>query len=188
MRKVTVLVGALAIVLAACGTSEPLSAAPPETVPSTAPGTSGPTIDPTPRDATRPADRVNEPALTPVPQPVPDPAAKPTRPGLPTPPPTRAPAQPGEGPHLGDISEAMNDLGTRLAVPVDEIDVLDARAVTWRNGSVGCPVEGYAYTQAEVPGALIVLGVGNTSYRYHAADGAPYFLCESPEAPLEGSA
>ena len=82
----------------------------------------------------------------------------------------------------------MADLSERLAVEESTIDVLDARAVTWRNGSVGCPQPDLAYTQALVPGGLIVLRVGDWSYRYHAADGGPFFYCENPQAPLEGGA
>ncbi|MBT8217225.1 MAG: hypothetical protein KJO17_10285 [Acidimicrobiia bacterium] len=190
MRNVVALVGVVALLMSACGGSDLTGNAPAATVGSTAPESIStvPPVDPAPRDAARPADRVNEPALTPVPVPAPDPAAKPIRPGLPNPPPTRQPALSGDGPDLADITGVMRDLSTRLSIPVEEIDVLDARAVTWRNGSVGCPAEGMAYTQAEVPGGLIVLAVGDTSYRYHAGDGASYFLCETPEAPMEGSA
>ncbi|NNC91548.1 MAG: hypothetical protein HKN80_03550 [Acidimicrobiia bacterium] len=83
---------------------------------------------------------------------------------------------------------AIADLAERLNVDATTIEVLDAREVTWRDGSVGCPSRGLAYTQAEVPGYLVVLRAGDTSYRYHAADARAPFLCETPQTPLEGSA
>jgi hypothetical protein len=86
------------------------------------------------------------------------------------------------------IDGAVGDLATRLDVAEVTIDVLDARPVSWRDGSIGCPDPGLAYAQAEVPGSLIVLRGGDASYRYHAAAGSPFFYCEHPQAPLEGGA
>ena len=86
------------------------------------------------------------------------------------------------------VVAAVSDLAGRLDQSSDAIEVLDARDVTWRDGSVGCPTPGMAYTHALVPGFLVVLRSGDSSYRYHAAGNLMPFLCETPQAPLEGSA
>ena len=85
------------------------------------------------------------------------------------------------------VVAATENLADRLE-PGAVIDVLDAREVTWRDGSVGCPSPDLAYTHALVPGFLVVLRSDDTSYRYHSAGDLMPFLCETPQAPLEGSA
>lgn len=142
-------------------------------------------IEPVPQEASRLPEPVAEPVLTPVPTP----AIGPTKPnrGVPTPPPPRFVPVEG-GPTDAMIQLAVADLASRLGVPEFTVDVLDARWVTWRDGAVGCPQPGVAYSQAEVPGALIVLRVGESSYRYHAADTGPLVYCETPQAPVEGGA
>jgi len=161
---------------------------------------------PDPRDAS--PEPLTEPVFKPAPELAPEPSAKPVRSDLPTPPPTRRrpptvasdpvvprvpPSQdprPG-GVIVGDDARvvfAVSDLAGRLDQSSDAIDVLDAREVTWRDGSVGCPTHGMAYTHALVPGFLVVLRSGDSSYRYHSAGDLMPFLCETPQAPLEGSA
>ena len=142
---------------------------------------------------------IAEPAFKPRPDPAPAPAPKPLRPAPPTPPPRRTPsdvapvpAAPRVPPSLDvrpddRVAIAVSDLAGRLGEDAG-IDVLDARQVTWRDGAVGCPAPGLAYSQAEVPGFLVVLRSGDSSYRYHAAGDLMPFLCETPQSPLEGSA
>ncbi|MFO7299910.1 MAG: hypothetical protein DIU67_006935 [Actinomycetes bacterium] len=79
------------------------------------------------------------------------------------------------------IEKAKADLVQRLKVPESEITVMRAEAVTWPDGSMGCPQPGMNYTQALVEGYQVVLGVGNKAYDYHAGgDGEPFF-CPSDE-------
>jgi len=164
------------------------------------------TVDPGPRDAS-PAP-ITEPVFTPVPEPSAAPSPKPVRSNLPTPPPTRRrppavvphPTAPRVPPSLDvvpgssvgrdepRVAAALSDLATRLNEDPSVIEVLDAREVTWRDGSVGCASPGLAYSQAEVPGFLVVLRTGDSSYRYHSAGSLMPFLCETPESPMEGSA
>jgi hypothetical protein len=82
----------------------------------------------------------------------------------------------------------MSDLAVRLDRDSGDIVVLDARDVTWRDGAAGCPEPGLSYSQAEVPGFLIVLRADDASYRYHAAGDRMPFLCLIPQAPIESSA
>jgi len=53
-----------------------------------------------------------------------------------------------------------------------------ARAVTWPDGSLGCPRPGVVYTQALVPGYQVVLALDASRYDYRVdTHGAPV-LCE----------
>jgi hypothetical protein len=90
--------------------------------------------------------------------------------------------EPSYGAELSAVVErARVDLAGRLGVEESAIEVVSAEAVTWSDGSLGCPQPGMMYTQALVEGARVVLSYGGTLYPYHAgSDGEP-FLCESSE-------
>lgn len=191
----------LAFLLSACGTSEGSDATVLLGPPSTTPVDSQPVVvepalpSPDRQDATAGDSlSVAEPALRPVPVAAPAPTPKPVR-GLPTPPPARdvptsqpLPARPTDQLPATVVDEAVADLALRFGIDPAAIDVLDARRVTWRDGSVGCPEVGLVYTQALVPGSLVVLRIADASFSYHAADGAPVFYCPTPQAPVEGAA
>ena len=82
---------------------------------------------------------------------------------------------------------AIRDLAERLDVPAKEIKVIRVESVTWRDGSLGCPKPGMMYTQALVPGTLIVLRVDNAEYEYHSGGGRAPFYCENPVGPAPKS-
>ena len=63
-------------------------------------------------------------------------------------------------------------------------EVVSAEAVTWNDGSLGCPEAGQAYTQALVDGYQVILEVDGERYDYRVGSGASVRLCES--GPLEG--
>lgn len=76
------------------------------------------------------------------------------------------------------VASARLDLATRLDIEPDAIELAEARAVTWRNGALGCPQEGAMYTQALVEGFYVRLEVDGQDYPYHAGrDGKP-FACD----------
>jgi hypothetical protein len=81
------------------------------------------------------------------------------------------------------VNKATKDLASKLNVLSDEIKVISTENVTWRDGSLGCPQKGMMYTQALVPGALIVLGSGDVEYEYHSGGGRDPFYCTKPQAP-----
>jgi hypothetical protein len=56
--------------------------------------------------------------------------------------------------------------------------IVVAEAVTWSDGSLGCPRPGQLYTQALVPGYRIVVEVDGTTYDYRAGRDGPVRLCE----------
>ena len=75
------------------------------------------------------------------------------------------------------IALAKADLADRLALSVAGIDLKQFKAVTWRDGSLGCPAPDGVYTQALVKGYSLVLSQGETDYHYHASAAGKPFLC-----------
>jgi hypothetical protein len=65
-----------------------------------------------------------------------------------------------------------------------------AEAVTWSDGSLGCPQPGMMYTQALVPGWRVVVGDGARQWAYHASRAGAWVLCPAGRArgPLPGDA
>lgn len=85
---------------------------------------------------------------------------------------------------LTDIAKA--DAAMRAGVSAEQIEVLEARYVTWPDGSAGCPEPGHMYTQATTNGALIRLRLGNSELRYHSSQNLKPFLCKNPVGePIE---
>lgn len=93
---------------------------------------------------------------------------------LPTTPPSDAAMQDGA------IDEAIADLAEREGVDPSEITAVGHRAVTWRDGSIGCPSPGGAYTQALVPGEQLALELNGELYSYHRGNENPYEYCADP--------
>ena len=86
------------------------------------------------------------------------------------------------------VSGAVADLATRTGVAADAITISQARSVNWGSGAAGCPKEGMNYTQAIVPGVLLILVANDTVYRYHGQTGRSLFFCpdDRAEAPAYG--
>jgi hypothetical protein len=84
---------------------------------------------------------------------------------------------------------AIADAANRSTEAPADIVVLSAEAVTWADGSLGCPQPGMTYTQALVRGYRIVLRAGAQTLNYHATSrGQPAFCpAERVEAPVPGS-
>lgn len=101
-----------------------------------------------------------------------------TVPPVATVPPTTAPIT-GEAP-AGTVEAARTDLATRVgADAAASAAVVRSEAVTWPDGSLGCPVPGEMYVQVETPGYRIVLDVAGTEYDYRASDAGFVRLCET---------
>jgi hypothetical protein len=96
-------------------------------------------------------------------------------------------ASTGEG--LGQqVSAAVADLADSAGIATDAITVREARTVNWGSGAVGCPKEGMNYTQAIVPGVLLLLEADGKIYRYHGRSGGAPFYCpdDRAQAPAYG--
>ena len=91
---------------------------------------------------------------------------------------------PGLQPYI-DI--AVDDLATRLAVDAGAVTVLSATLVVWPDSALGCPAPGQEYAKVVTDGALIILELDGTEYRYHAGGSRAPFLCEKPGKSLTGT-
>ena len=78
------------------------------------------------------------------------------------------------------VGKAKDDLAKLLGVDAAQIDLVEYQAVTWRDGSLGCPKPGMAYTQALQEGYRIQLQVEGILYNYHGASRRDPFYCQSP--------
>lgn len=90
----------------------------------------------------------------------------------------------------GMIEAALEDAANRSTTARADIKVLSAEAVTWPDGSLGCPKPGMLYTQALVPGYRIVLEAGEQLLNYHVSSRGRPMFCPSARvvSPLPDSA
>jgi len=75
------------------------------------------------------------------------------------------------------VDRATSDLAGRLEIDETEIEIAEARFVTWADGALGCPEPGTMYTQALVPGYRIRFVANGTQHHYHGARDKPPFHC-----------
>lgn len=87
----------------------------------------------------------------------------------------RAPLEPVPDDILTNVKA---DLAVRTGATVGDIEVVSAQAVTWGDGSMGCPKPGVFYTQVPVEGYWIVLRHAGKDYDYRAASRGWLVLCE----------
>ncbi len=80
------------------------------------------------------------------------------------------------------IAFSIEDLARRQRINEDSVVLVGARQVTWRSGALGCPEPGGNYTQALVPGVLILLKSGEETVGYHASEGGVPFFCPAKRA------
>lgn len=80
------------------------------------------------------------------------------------------------------VAVAVADVSARTGVTANAVTVTQASIVNWSDGSVGCPEEGRAYTQAIVPGILILLEADGEIYHYHGRAGDNVFHCPNDRA------
>ncbi len=64
----------------------------------------------------------------------------------------------------------LADLEHQTGGPSDP-EVVSAEAVTWNDGSLGCPEAGQAYTQALIEGYQVILEVDGERYDYRVGSG-----------------
>jgi len=76
------------------------------------------------------------------------------------------------------LDQIIADLAEKLGIKQSDIQVVQAEAVVWRDGSLGCPKPGRFYTQALVDGYKVVLEANNVAYDYHAGNRGNFFLCQ----------
>ncbi|NNC39194.1 MAG: hypothetical protein HKN95_00770 [Acidimicrobiia bacterium] len=102
----------------------------------------------------------------------------------PTPPPPTEPIVTGEVP-AGLMDAILADAGTRSNAK-SAITVVRAQAVTWPDGSLGCPAKGMTYTQALVDGYWVVLDAGGQQLDYRASTSGSFKYCAIGGLPPVG--
>jgi hypothetical protein len=85
------------------------------------------------------------------------------------------------------VNQARADLAQRLAITLDQIELIEFELVVWPDGSLGCPQPGMAYIQVPQDGAVILLRVDDALYEYHSGGSRPPFLCEQATQGSQGS-
>jgi hypothetical protein len=75
------------------------------------------------------------------------------------------------------VAAAALDLARRQDVPVEQIQLVDIQPTEWPDAGLGCPMEGYEYTQVITLGYEIKLSVEGTLYTYHTDQGDFLVLC-----------
>ncbi len=91
------------------------------------------------------------------------------------------PAQPAMNSDLQSlVRDALADASRRTGLGASALEVKSAQAVTWSDGSLGCPEPGMLYTQALVPGYRILIRAGAELLDYHASARGPAQLVLCP--------
>jgi hypothetical protein len=81
------------------------------------------------------------------------------------------------GPLQALIRLALDDAARRSRRDASTLKVASAEAVTWPDGSIGCPEPGMQYAQALMPGYRIRIQAGAQFLEYHAGPRGQPFLC-----------
>ena len=101
--------------------------------------------------------------------------------------PQQAPAFENDTPAVGDqltslVNDAVADVASQTGMAAADITILQANTVNWASGALGCPEGDRAYTQALVPGILVILDADGTIFRYHGREGQELFHCPNDRA------
>jgi hypothetical protein len=100
-------------------------------------------------------------------------------------PPSPPLAPPRQGATLDDMVEAARaDAARRTGLAPKALALLSAEAVTWSDGSLGCPQPGRVYTHALVPGYRVRLRGPNGEMDYHASTRGDPVLCPAGRATV----
>jgi len=82
------------------------------------------------------------------------------------------------------LDALKSDLIECTGATLDQIKLVRAQAITWPDGSLGCPQPGVFYTQALVNGYWVVLEAGDQEYDYRLADTGYFFVCQGGFPPV----
>jgi hypothetical protein len=75
------------------------------------------------------------------------------------------------------FDQIVADAAAKAGVDPSTLTVVSAAAVTWSDGSIGCPAPGMSYTQALVPGYRVLLEANGQQYDYHVGQRGQFILC-----------
>ncbi len=90
---------------------------------------------------------------------------------------------PSASPMLGEVpapilDAILSDAAERTDLDVEDFVVVMAQAVTWPDGSLGCPEPGMLYTQALVDGYQVVVEADGQQLDYRVGGGGSFQICE----------
>lgn len=77
------------------------------------------------------------------------------------------------------LDRILADAVVRTSTDLADIEVIRGEAITWPDGSLGCPEPGMMYTQALVDGYHVVVRAGGEELDYRVGSGGGFRLCES---------
>lgn len=77
---------------------------------------------------------------------------------------------------------SKTDLAQRLEVSEEVVAIIKFNRVYWSSAALGCPDPDKQYIQANIPGVMLLLQVGDIDYRYHARKGTTPFYCPEEQA------
>ena len=80
------------------------------------------------------------------------------------------------------IAAVLADAAARTGEPPTSLEIVSAAAVTWADGSLGCPQPGMNYTMALVPGYRIQVRAAGQVLDYHASRRGYFTLCPAGRA------
>jgi hypothetical protein len=81
-------------------------------------------------------------------------------------------------PTLQSVTEAvLADASKRTGLEVAKLEIVESIAVTWPDGSLGCPEPGMNYTMALVPGYRIRIKAHQQVLNYHASARGYWVFC-----------
>jgi hypothetical protein len=84
------------------------------------------------------------------------------------------------------VIKAREDLAKRLALSVDQINLVELRSVVWSDTSLGCPLPGMMYAQVVTAGYRIVLAAGDQTHEYHSDTQRVVYCASQAAQPLLG--
>ncbi len=78
------------------------------------------------------------------------------------------------------MGRILADAAARTGFSRSALIIIQDLAMTWPDGSLGCPLPGVMYTQAPVAGYHILVQAGDAVLDYRATSRGSFVLCESP--------
>lgn len=97
-------------------------------------------------------------------------------------------ANAGEPP-VYSLEEMQDMVVARVVVEtkadVDDIQVVEAEARSWLDGSLGCPGRRRLIGRSQVPGYRFLIKLGETYVEYHTDDEGTIIRCADPAKPID---
>jgi hypothetical protein len=75
------------------------------------------------------------------------------------------------------LLEIMQQVAASTGAPLADLELVEARAVTWNDGSLGCPEPGQFYTQALVDGYWVVIEVAGETFDFRVGSNGEFKFC-----------